>query len=248
MPSTFSVIFEEFEQELHAIRGLVSASNNRQSASPKQRVAGANAAVLLLAATFEEYIREMARAFARSVVESTVSYDKLPSRLATVAWRRTMENLARVQLNSKTEIFSRESVFNDAQTKFATIYAFCRGNLSQDIYDDLIHNENNMRPEQLNSLFKVSGLRNVCLLVAQRGGIKEYFGEDEHSAPHAKLLDALEDFFERRNMIAHSIRMMQSEGPDAIANDIDLLSVFGGCLALVLEGEAPLPVPRGNSK
>jgi hypothetical protein len=52
-----------------------------------------------------------------------------------------MEGLARVHLDPKKEVFSRESVFSDAQTRFAIAYQFCRGDLTQDIYQDLIHNE-----------------------------------------------------------------------------------------------------------
>ena len=47
----------------------------------------------LLAATFEEFVREMARAYARAVVASSKSIEMLPSRLAHAAWRRTMETL-----------------------------------------------------------------------------------------------------------------------------------------------------------
>jgi hypothetical protein len=75
MPSVFGVIFEEFEQELDAIQILVGPAGDAKP-SAKARVAGANAAVLLLAASFEEFVRELAREYARAVVAATPSYDK----------------------------------------------------------------------------------------------------------------------------------------------------------------------------
>jgi RiboL-PSP-HEPN len=169
MTSAFTVLFEEFDEELSAIKILVDASADPKLGRPKARVAGANAATLLLAATFEEYVRELARAFARAVVESCSSHEKLPPRLASVAWRRTMEALAKVRLKPTEE---RENVFAEALARFTVTYEFCRGDLSQDIYQDLIHNENNMRPQEINSLFNISGLRDVCLLAS--GDIEFY--------------------------------------------------------------------------
>src|SRR6185437_6619578 len=124
-------------------------------------------------------------------------------KLASLAWRRTMENLARIQLNSKSEGFSRESIFSSAQMKFSVTYEFCRGDLSQDIYQDLIHNQNNMRPQELNSLFKISGLSNICMVVSDYEDLKLYFGNEDKFVIHQKITEALEDFFDRRNKIAH---------------------------------------------
>lgn len=241
MPSIFEVIAEEFEQELEAIRILVDPRADANLAA-RVRVAGANAAVLLLAATFEEFVRELAREYARAVVASKPSYDDLPPKIAQVAWRRTMEELARIKLNPKTEVFSRESIFSDAQTRFAVTYQFCRGDITQDIYKDLIHNENNMRPEELNSMFRLSGLKNVCFLAADFAELKSYLGVDDQNLAHGKLLKTLDDFFDRRNQTAHEVQAMRSVSPDAIGTDIDLLRLFGKALASSLEANAPPPL------
>jgi hypothetical protein len=245
MASRFTAIIEDFEEELGAIAALVAAAADPALGRPRARVAGANAAVLLLAATFEEFIREVARAFARSVVESCESYDKLPPKLASVAWRRTMEALARVQLNPKSEVFSRESVFADAQTRFSVTYEFCRGDLTQDIYDDLIHNQNNMRPGEINSLFGVSGLKNTCYLAADNQALKDLLNEQEQGSASARLVERIEDFFERRNQVAHSINAMRSSGPGMITADIELLRTLARALVATVEEAAPAPfAPR----
>ena len=241
MTTVFAAIFEEFEQELDAIRLLI-IPNDGGTISSKARVAGANAAVLLVAATFEEYIRELAREYAKAVVAGTASYDKLPSKLAATAWKRTIERLARMQFNPKKEGSLKETNFLDTQTKFLITFDFCRGDLKQDIYQDLIHNENNMRPQELNSMFKISGLGNICFLACEAEEIKAFFGVNETEFTHGKLLEALEEFFSRRNQTAHSIRAMQSASPDSITKDIDLLQLFGKSLVGVLESNAPNPV------
>jgi RiboL-PSP-HEPN len=238
MTSAFTVLFEEFDEELAAIKILVDASADPKLGRPKARVAGANAATLLLAATFEEYVRELARAFARAVVESCSSHEKLPPRLASVAWRRTMEALARVRLHPTEEGFSRDNVFSEALARFTVTYEFCRGDLSQDIYQDLIHNENNMRPQEINSLFNISGLRDVCLLASGDVAFMSLLGEVEPGKAHGQLLERLEEYFERRNQVAHAINATRSSGPEQISTDIELLRSFGHALCAVLEQQA----------
>jgi hypothetical protein len=235
----FTVITEEFGDDLGAIRLLVSAFSDRQKNVPKARIAAANSATLLLAATFEEFVREMARSYAKTVVAATSSIGTLPPKLANTVWRRTMEALARVQIDTNTKAFSTESVFSDAQTRFNVVYEFCKGDLSQDVYDELIYNENNMRPREINSLFKVSGLNDVCSQIADKEPLLENLGETEPGKAHGQLLVRLEEFFERRNGIAHSLNPARSSGPDQIAKDIDLLSAFGKSLCETLEVLAP---------
>lgn len=240
MATHFTVILDDFEEELEAIKILVQASADPRLGKPRTRVAGANAAVLLLAATFEEFVRQMARAFARAVVEACEAYDQLPPRLAAVAWKRTLEGLARMQLVPQTKTFSREGVFADALTRFTVIYEFCKGDLTQDVYGDLIHNENNMRPQEINSLFKLSGLNNVCQLTSTFPALMDFVSETEPGKANGRLVERLEDFFERRNQVAHSINAMRSSGPEQINGDIELLTTFGRALAATL-GEKTSP-------
>jgi hypothetical protein len=232
--TNFSIIAEEFEDELSAIRSLISAFDDPK-ASPKVRIAAANSATLLLAATFEEFVREMARTYAKAVVSKTSSFERLPPNLANVAWRRTMEMLARIRIDTKSMLLSKDNTISDALTRFNAVYEFCKGDLSQDIYNELIHNENNMRPNEINSLFKVSNLGDVCSKLADKKPLLENFGEVEVAKAHGRLLKTLEEFFERRNGIAHSLNLARSSGPDRIIKDIDMLEAFGKSLCETLE-------------
>ncbi len=237
MATTFEVICEEFCEDLEAIKSLVVTFNDPNQ-SNKARIAAANSATLLLAATFEEFIREMAREYARVVVSTAGSFDRLPSKLAATAWSRTMNGLAKVRLDGDQASSSPQTIFA-AQARFTVVYEFCKGDLTQDIYRDLIHNENNMRPNELNSLFKVSGLSDVCKKLSDKQPILDVIGETEPVKIHWKLISTLEDFFERRNAIAHALNTGQSSGPNQILNDIGLLEAFGKALCITLPESAP---------
>ena len=232
MGTVFSFITEEFGSDLDAIRSLVNAFDDPQTGNPKTRIAAVNSSTLLLAATFEEFVREMARAYAKGVVASIESVEKLPPRLAGRAWRRTMETLARVQIDTRAKIL-------DAQARFNAVSEFCGGDLKQDIYGELIHNENNMRPGEINSLFKVSGLGDICLKIVVKQHLLKIFDETMPGKAHGRLLETLEEFFERRNRIAHSLDPAQSSGPDQVLKDINMFSAFGKALCETLEDFTP---------
>nr|WP_275983086.1 HEPN domain-containing protein [Propionivibrio soli] len=219
---------------MEAIRSLVVTFDEPQN-NLKVRIAAANSSTLLVAATFEEFVREMAREYARFVVNRTESFAKLPSKLASTAWKRTMEGLAKIRFHEDEAGMGTENPFSAAQVRFSVIHDFCSGDLTQDIYRDLIHNENNMRPNELNSMFKVSGLSDVCRKLSHRQSILDVLGETEGAKAHGKLINMLEDFFERRNAIAHSLNPGQSSGPDQIVNDINLLESFGRALCETLD-------------
>lgn len=241
MSSSFAAIREEFDEELDAIKSIITTFSDPQRGSPKTRVAAINSATLLLAATFEEFVRDMARAYARSVVAGSDTFESLPQGIATIAWRRSMEALARLQLDGTEAGGSREATLVDAESRFRAVYQFCRGDLTQDVFQDLIHNENNMRPNEVNGLFRVSDLRNVCLMICDKTPLRQVFAESEPTKTHGRLLETLGAFFERRNQIAHSIAIMRSAGPDLIMKDIEVFGQFANALCETLESVVPPP-------
>ena len=240
MATVFSVILEDYEEELDAIRILVDASADPAHGKPRARIAGANDAVLLLAATFEEFVRQLARAYAKNVVDTCGSFERLPPKLTGVAWRRTLEAMARTRLDSQSTNISREGMFTDLLIRFTKVYEFCKGDISQDIFDELIHNENNMRPQEINGLFNISGLKNICMLASSHPEIMLFVNEFEPNKANTRIVERIEEFFERRNQIAHSINAMRSSGPGQINEDINLLAIFGKAIAATLEAQ-PIP-------
>ena len=133
-------------------------------------------------------------------------------------------------------------VFGVANARFTVIYEFCKGDLTKDIFRELIHNEMNMRPSQINQLFNVSGLSDVCGCCSDKQSLLDQFGVADAGKAHGKLVAAIEDFFERRNDIAHALNPGQSNGPEQIAVDIDMLKSFAKALCETLEAAAPPPL------
>lgn len=227
MTDLFHLIVEEFTEDIEAIRSLVSAFSLPDH-PPKLRVAAANSATLLLAATFEEFVREMARSYAKQVVERSSSPESVPISIMNTAWKRTMAKLGNLKVAGQG---NGVDSFAIAQSKFSVIYEFCKGDFTKDIYRDLIHNENNMHPSQINNLFKIAGLNDICRNLSSNSELLDFFGETNCNKCHGMLIKHLDDFFERRNQIAHALNPQQSSGSTEIIRDLEMFLCFAKSLS-----------------
>ena len=238
MATEFELISEDFDEELRVIRDLVDGTSVRQTrAAPRARVALANSATLLLAATFEEFVRQMAVACARLTVAKAKSVRHLPDRLVDTAWRTTMKRLGEIRLRLNTGEAAINTSLADARREFDTVYAFCTGDLDQEIFGRVVQNENNMRPDEINRIFRRCGLKDIVRQTASDEKILTFFSEDEPDRACQKLRATLNDFFERRNRIAHSLNPQSSSSPGQIGRDVEVFSSVGKALCQALEAE-----------
>lgn len=234
MSTSFSVILDDFDAALVPLREIVNGGQGT-GASARARVSSVHASTLLLAATFEEFVREMAKEFAVQVVTSASSVSELPEQLLETAWRRTFDRFARNKAATCSRREALEIAAAQARPTVEALCAFIEGDIGQNIFDHLIHNENNMRPREINSLFKLSGFSNVCAEACKHAELKAFFETDEEGKAHGEFLSALEAFFERRNQIAHSLNSVSSSAPETILQDVDFLSAFSKGLCRTLE-------------
>lgn len=222
MATTYDLIAEDFLEDLQAISDLVALVASG-GGSAKSRVASINSATLLLAATFEEFVREMGRQYAREVVLRAGNIASLPKKLTATAWKRALEEMARAKIDSGAASTPLTSISSEARSSLESMCKFLDGDMSQDIYKHIAHNENNMRPGQLNAIFKVSDLGGFCDKVAISADLGNYFQEDIPGKVSAKLSDYLNDFMDRRNEIAHSLNPGSSAGQDQFLKDVGFI-------------------------
>lgn len=235
MSSVYGAVVREFESELLAIERLVEALNV-PAEDRNVRVASANAAMLLLAATYEEFIRQMAQEYARAVVGAAADARDVPVSIVETAWKRTLERAGLIKSGPSNDVHGFENNARQIRQQLEAVFKFIDGDRTQDIFVNLIHNPNQMRPRQMNSLFKVSGLNDACRKICDCDDLKNYFdGENDAEVIHGHLLKRLEDFFNTRNEIAHSLNPGMSVSADVIKREITLFSAIGRGLQTILE-------------
>ena len=234
MTSPFSVIVEDFDQDLTSLYLLVQIGQAKR-VSARTRIASIHATTLMLAAAFEEFIREMAREHAIHVVDRAQTVSEVPNMLLVTAWKRTLCELARTEGNGRTKRDAVRMSAKQARRKIDALCSFVEGDIGQDIYDHLIYNESNMRAKVINKLFRISGLENVCLQVCKQDSLKEFFDRDDDRRTHGDLLAALNSFIDHRNEVAHSLNSVVSSGPEEVFRVIEMFRAFALDLSVTLE-------------
>ncbi|MDR3641196.1 MAG: HEPN domain-containing protein [Humidesulfovibrio sp.] len=193
--------------------------------------------MLLTAATFEGFVREMAREYARAKIARVGSFDKLPNKIGPTLWRRTLTGLSSMKFDG-----TRPGTWMpEAKRRFGAAVEFCQGDISQDIYLDLVGNENNLRSDELNGLFNVCGLNNVCKLASDKKPLLDALGETDPNQADELFKQELGKFIARRNEIAHALKSDCSSSPDEIGTTINLLMGFGAALCETLINAASPP-------
>ncbi len=234
MTSELALNFSEFAAELDALAELVSyeAGGQTSSLGARARVAAGNGAVLLLAALFEEYIRQQAKTAFKSKADRSTDMSGFPEKVTSKIWRKSLELLAR---QSFDEIL-RNKTSTDARVR--AIIAFC---LDEDVKSDvshaIAHNENNMRPDEINGIFSNIGVKNVIGLTCKNSIFRDFLNEDAVDRASAKLRLRIEEFFRRRNGIAHAIQLGMSSGPTELEQDIEFFRQFAQALSTTLQQE-----------
>ena len=238
--SVFALIFEEFSGELDALGEIAvhpkeSGEGGAHPLSAKARVAAGNAATLLLAAVFEEYVRQLVKAAFREKSNTAKGIQDFPQNIAAKVWRQSLSMLASAEMEDV------EANPADYETRLAAVVAFSlKKNVTSDVGQALAHNQNNMRPDLLAGLFKQIGIPKILHKSCEDQEMLDYVDSDNGDHARNHLAAALNDFFKRRNYIAHAIQLNTSSGPQQLGKDISLLYTFGRALQRALDREFKL--------
>ncbi len=243
MTTEFDAIFGDFSEELDAISDMADAGSRLgpETSTARARIAAGNGATLLLAATFEEYVRQQVRAAFVEKARRAKSMKDFPPKIASTVWKRSLEALAR------TPFEEIETDGGRANGRVAATLSFClRKELTADVADILAHNDYNMRPGELGRLFNQIGMTSIISRACEDEELVDFLGADTPGKATALLESRLEQFFRRRNEIAHAIKLGSASGPTELHQDVDLFRAFGRALSVAIQrvmdlGAAPNP-------
>ena len=231
MASEFELTREEFVTELVALKELTSADESA-GLSPRARIAAGNGAVLLLAALFEEYIRQQVRTAFAAKIASLQPGESLPDKTLGSVWKRSLEILARKPFDElKGDVRATDNVLKDT-------LGFClREDWSIDVSRHVSHNENNMKATEINRLFNQVGIKGSLGESCQFGSIVSFLGCQSSGQATAIIEVRIDDFFRRRNDVAHSIQIGASSGPSELNLDIEMFEVIAVAFQEMLDSK-----------
>jgi hypothetical protein len=231
MATEFDLSFEDFDAELTALAEMAGGPGGGRGSdlSARARIAAGNGAVLLLAAMFEEHVRQQVRSAFKAKARMDGGMAGFPNKIASVVWRRSLELLARKPFEDI------EANIREADAALGATSAFClQKDITADVGAALSHNENNMRAGELNRLFNQIGVKGILSELCGRGNVVAFLGCDGPGKANTELETRIDDFFRRRNDVAHAIQLGSSSGPTELLNDIALFREIASSLSLTL--------------
>lgn len=234
--SEFSLNFDDFCSELDALSEVVVGPTEGlpSTLSPKARISAGNAATLMLAAIYEEYIRQQVMSAFKEKCSRVNGHGEFPKALAGKVWKKALDSMARTQF-SRVEERAREIEENIRNVLNFTL----RKDLASDVAKTVAHNVNNMRPQQMAELFKDIGISEIINKSCSEPKLKALIGAPKKAELVSIVTLRVDAFFQRRNDMAHALQAGRSSGPGEILQDIELFRLFGKGLAAALDTEFP---------
>lgn len=224
MPSAVSAICDDFRRELGTIRALLNQTGSVPPGAvgaSEVRLAASNASMLLLAASFEEFVRQVAKDYAQALIDAATVQSPPPDQMLEAAWERALYLL-------KGQKFGKRSFSAPLATQRVQILRdFCLDKLASGTVPDLLsYNMNNVTVSEFNDIFKRLGLGLFAQSLCAESVLIAHFQALDADEAMALLLETWGKFYEQRNNIAHSIGAFNTTGAGEILRYMTMLTHF----------------------
>jgi hypothetical protein len=242
----FEVAGAEFDRQATILETLVATIDisARQDGITRHVVVGAElpiipaggqntmaaAAVVLLAAHFEEYVRQQVEEYVRAMVlEYAHLGDDFRNRLIDVYWRAGSDRLNRIRPRGDQLWASSAGPLLRALLGYPV-----EENLDEFIADVVSEHENNMRWETITELTGRIGVKNLSGLMFKSPKLKSTIGNLRRDEFSISLRKRLNDFYMVRNGIVHSIAQNTGIGATVFREWAEFFRVLSTAFATAL--------------
>ncbi|MRX33841.1 HEPN domain-containing protein [Aminobacter sp. MDW-2] len=191
----------------------------------------AAAAVVLLAAHFEEYIRQQIEEFAKSTISEYAHMDRdQQEKLVDHYWRAGSGRMGRIRPKGDPAWAS------GAQRLLLQLLEYpIRQNISAFIAGMLAEHENNMRWDTITELTARVGAQKLADKLFKSSALKAQIGNPKKDAFAPAIRLRLNEFYTMRNEIVHSISQSSGIGPTIFRHWIDFFKTFSVAFADAVE-------------
>jgi archaellum biogenesis ATPase FlaH len=186
--------------------------------------------LVFLASSFEEFVREEIK---QCVVELSVKYHGF-----TAEKRQAVRNLywasSLTRLNSIKSILTREKPQVVDAMVIARLRALvdCTKGLVLD--DDpahldastIVHHSNNFKAHVVDELSRRIGMQSLIDSASESSRLKAYFGTSTKAETSKRLRVKLNEFYDRRNEIVHSLSAAAGYAVDAVLDYFEFFELF----------------------
>ena len=225
-----------FKTDIELVSNTVEKLKN--DSSKKARIAIIHSSILLMAALFEKFIREIATEYLKVNIPNSQNINKVPSDFKLALWRRTFQSINKELTKEVMNSNGVRDIIIESELKIKKLFGFLQGDLSFNIYEDLIHNEHNMTETQVNEIFKVCGIAEICKEVCEGEQINRLYSLREKQSNYHHFRTSLDRFIKLRNSVAHDFDFRFSDNAVEFYYNCEMLIAFATDLGSCLESKS----------
>ncbi len=195
-------------------------------------------ALVFLASSFEEFVREEIKQCTSelSVRYHALSADKKQA-VRNVYWATSLS-----RLNFIKSILTREKpqvLDTLAITKLRSLIECTKGFvLDEDSAhldaSTMVHHSNNFKAHVVDELSRRIGIESLIDSAGESSKLKAYFGTSTKADTSKRLRAKLNEFYDRRNQIVHSLSAAAGYGVDAILDYLEFFELFADSIKAAL--------------
>lgn len=184
----------------------------------------AAAAIVLLAAHFEEYVRQQIEEYATGVMDyHDYLPDNLREKIVDSYWRAGTNGLSRIRPSGFPGWINKADLLLRSLTEYpveANVAAFHK--------KLIVEHENNMRFDTMAEVCARVGIKGLSDLIYRSKPVRDILGSPKKDQFAAALRRDVNEFYEIRNGIVHSIAQNAGIGRTVVTK----WSIFFDCLTL----------------
>lgn len=186
--------------------------------------------LVFLASSFEEFVREEIK---QCVAELSVKYYAFPAEkrhaLRNLYWASSLG-----RLNSVKSILTREKPQVIDALVIARLRSLVECTKGLVLDDDpahldastMVHHSNNFKAHVVDELSRRIGMQSLVDSASESSKLKAYFGTSTKVETSKRLRVKLNEFYDRRNEIVHSLSAAAGYGVDAVLDYFEFFELF----------------------
>lgn len=198
--SNIRELSRSIENSTHITVAIGDGETETKEIRPLQRAGSGLGSYLLIYFAFEDCIRQMSSAYCRYFIERHILVNRYPYTMAASYWKKSVSLLSEFnEIKSRTKSLQTKIIMDDLSA-----FIFDQ-DLTKADNDRLTYHERNLRPSEINSIFKRYGIENIIRECCSNITIQNYAAETDEDRTYQSICSELNEIVERRNEIVHRI-------------------------------------------
>ena len=241
---------EDFERKLDTIERMVEITLQEKSSRNTEfrteiRTAATQGSTLLVAAIFEDFVRESAIEYTKCTLENATEGGDIPFRMKKkVAEKIKFEfNSKLLKHNPNETLHEFEERVSNQFKELLSLLLVSKGDYKHNVSHQIVETRANMSSTELDRLFSTIGISNFCKQLCYfNEHFQLYFDEEDKNELYDLFLKNLDGFYSGRNTIAHSLKSAETKHPDILLENIKFFRKFGTILSMFLAAKLNDPL------